>query len=695
MNYLYCDLETWCETPIEYGAFRYAEDAEILLWGYAIDDRPAKVWDVTAGQPMPADLANALGEVLAGKRLNVWHNGVMFDTVVLEQAMGIKIPLSQVVDTMVIAYQHGLTGGLADLCKLFQLPTDKAKDKEGKELVRLFCKPRPEYSAVRRETRQTSPEKWAKFVNYCRLDVEAEREIFRKLPKFNCTEWEKRNQIIDAEINRRGMRIDLELARAALVVDAEHKTELLEATATATDGELASTTQRNALIAYVEKTYGVKLENCTKGMLEKRVSDPDIPEPVRELLRIRLAATRTSTQKFRAIVNATCRDGRLRGCLQFRGASRTGRFSGRIFQPQNLPRPKMSCEEIDFAIEAVKNGEASAWYGDPSKVLPDLLRGEIIASEGNKLVVADFSNIEGRVLAWLSGEAWKVRAFRDFDAGHGHDLYKLTYGRTFNIKPEDVTKPQRQMGKVLELALGYGGGPGAFATFARGFGIDLHSLADIVRAEVDPELWREATDGWSWAVKNKRTADLEEPVFIACDAVKRAWRRANPQIVGFWNAVGDAVTSAVNSSRQVSVGRISIERRGSYLLVRLPSGRFLCYPSPKISKLGADDTRECFNYFGVNQYSRKWERIRSHGPKVVENITQAVACDLLCEALVRLDAQGYQAVLHVHDEIIADVPDNPRFSVAQMETLMCATPEWAQGIPLAAAGFESFRYRKD
>ena len=184
-------------------------------------------------------------------------------------------------------------------------------------------------------------------------------------------------------------------------------------------------------------------------------------------------------------------------------------------------------------------------------------------------------------------------------------------------------------------------------------------------------------------------------MFIACDAVKRAWRRANPQIVGFWNAIGDAITSAMNSSRRISVGRISVERRGSYLLVRLPSGRYLSYPSPRISKLGADDTRECFNYFGVNQYSRKWERIRSHGPKVVENVTQAVACDLLCEALVRLDAQGYKAVLHVHDEIIADVPNSPRFSVTQMETLMCTMPEWASDIPLAAAGFESFRYRKD
>ena len=979
MKLLYCDLETWSETPIKCGSFRYSENAEILLWGHAVDDDPAAVWDLTTGAPMPTALKAALDEVLAGERHVVWHNGVLFDTVMLERVMGIKIPLEMVIDTMIIAYQHGLTGALGDLCTIFRMPYDVS---EGKDLVRLFCTPRPVSCRIRRETRSTSPEKWARFVNYCRLDVEAERALYKKLPKFNCTEWEKRNQLLDAEINRRGMRIDVDLARAAIAVDAAHKAELRDATSSATDGELESTTQRDAFMAYVERAYGWRLENCTKGQLEKRLGDPDVPEPVKDLLRLRLSATRTSTQKFQAIINATNSDGRLRGCLQFRGASRTGRFSGRLFQPQNLPRPKMSNAEIYFAIDAVKSGEFDAWYGDPSKVLPDLLRGEIIASKGNKLVVADFSNIVGRVLAWLSGEEWKIKAFREFDAGRGHDLYKLTYGRTFGVDPGKVTKPQRQMGKVLELALGYGGGAGAFATFARGFGIDLHGMAKTVQSVVDPSLWRAATDAWDWASQTRRTADLDKPVFIACDAVKRAWRKANAKIEGFWWAVDQAIASAMASPERAVVGRITFERRGSYLLVQLPSGRYLCYPSPRVGKVDSSDTRDCFSYYGVNQYTRKWERIRSYGPKACiaagtpvlcrngwtpiedvtssdevwdgvewvrqdgaidkgikqtmmaygvrmtpdhkvlttegwccasqskgfgradcripdgygvcglgraphavempvcclredgcselkaarpvqegqevsarhepdadlvrmafhegalrdancasmeelrwprnhglqrmervvrevlrghgtelqegatarpnrqregllegqlpmghtsakreqpeahrvrgreaachlgtrnrnrsddpvlqvgsrlpegalvrqarreeqvydlvncgprnrfvvlgsegpvivhncENIVQGVACDLLCEALLKLDAAGYKAVLHVHDEVIADVPDRPEFSVSQMEALMCSPPAWATGIPLAAAGFESYRYKKD
>lgn len=693
MQYLYSDLETYSETPIKYGAHKYAENCEVLLWGYAVDDEPAKVWDLTKTRKMPEDLKAAIDEVMACRARCVWHNGMGFDTVVLAKK-GIDFPVSQIVDTMVMAYQHALPGALGDLCDVMRMPSDTAKDKDGKRLVQIFCKPLPSNYKLRRATSATHPDDWARFVNYCRLDVEAERALFKKMPKWNCTAKERAIQTADARINRRGMLIDLDLAKAAVDLSIKNRYLLADETRRRTNGEVGAATQRDAMIRYVEKVYGIKLESMTKAELEKRCADESLPEPMRELLRLRLMSTKTSIQKFQALINCTGKDGRLRGCLQFRGAARTGRFSGRLFQPQNLARPSMKNKDIDFAIEALKDGTFDMWFEHPSEVLPNLLRGEIIAPKGRKLVVADYSNVEGRVLAWLSGEEWKLKAFREFDEGHGHDLYKLTYGRTFNVPPEIVTKAQRQMGKVLELALGYGGGAGAFVTFARGYGIDLHDMAKTVKEAIDPVIWSEAEESYDFFVERKLTAGLDREVFLACDAVKRAWRLANPSIVAFWKKVDDALEEAMGLGRVAKAGNhVTAEKRGNYLLVRLPSGRLLCYPAPRIGSPGGDDDR--FSYMGVQQFSRKWTRIRSYASKVVENITQAVSCDLLCEALLRLEANGYETVLTVHDEAITEAPDTPEYSLEKMAALMTELPNWAKGLPLAAAGFEGKRYRKD
>lgn len=473
---------------------------------------------------------------------------MMFDTVVLA-AHGYHIPLEMIVDTMVIAYQHGLPGALGDLCDVLRMPTDKAKDKDGKRLVQLFCKPQPECYKVRRHDRYTKPEDWIKFVNYCRLDVEAERELFKALPKWNCTEWEHRLQVLDAEINRRGMQIDVELAEAAVDLSERNKKLLAEETQRQTNGEVGAATQRDALIDYMAREYGWKIDTMTKAELEKRVDDPSVPEPVRELLKLRLMSTKTSIQKFKALLRRVNKDGRMRGGLQFRGASRTGRWSGRGFQGQNLARPTVSQKEIDFATEVLKqrDGTFECFYDDPSVILPNLLRGEIIAPAGKKLIVADYSNVEGRVLAWLAGEEWKLQAFRDFDAGYGHDLYKLAYARAFGVKPEDVTKPQRQIGKVLELALGYGGGAPAFARFAKAYGIDLSDMAEYVKSTAPRAVWLEAVDGYPYFVEKNRTGGLEREAFIACETLKRLWRKTNPKIVQFWANVGQAVQKAIVS----------------------------------------------------------------------------------------------------------------------------------------------------
>ncbi|MGN1208867.1 MAG: DNA polymerase I, partial [Duodenibacillus sp.] len=559
MKLVFMDLETFSETPISCGSHKYAENCEILLWGYAIDADAPKVWDCTRTPDMPEDLKAAIEAIQRKEARCVWHNGMNFDTVVLAKK-GIHLPVEQIIDTMVMAYQHGLPGALGDLCDVMRMPSDKAKDRDGRRLVQLFCKPLPSNWKLHRATRLTHPEDWRRFVKYCRRDVEAERALYHKLPKWNANNpLEHAIQCLDAVINRRGMLMDIPLAKAAVAMAEQNKAKLAEETRARTNGEVGAATQRDAMLRYIDKVYGITLESMTKAELEKRCADESLPEPMRELLRLRLMSTKTSIQKFKSVINCVCSDDRLRGCLQFRGAARTGRFSGRLFQPQNLARPTMKNAVIDLAIDTLKDGTFDLMFKHPSEVLPNLLRGEIIAPEGKKLVVADYSNVEGRVLAWLSGEDWKVEAFREFDTlldvngnwvtpeelqsgkhavlavdskgeciHKGHDLYKLTYGRTFNVPPESVTKAQRQMGKVLELALGYGGGAGAFVTFARGYGIDLHDMAASVREAINPTIWAQAEDSYDFFVEKKLTAGLDREVFLACDAVKRAWRKANP-----------------------------------------------------------------------------------------------------------------------------------------------------------------------
>lgn len=611
MYLIYADTETFSPQDLSrVGAARYAEDAQIILWSYAENDAPAKVWDRVSSPQMPADLKRMWERLFADPDARVvMHNGMNFDRQVFASNGFGEIPAEKIIDTMVLAYEHALPGSLEQLCEAFRLDADHAKDKDGKRLIQIFCKPLPVNYKLTRATPQTHPAEWERFKNYARLDIEAMRAIYKKLPKWNATAQERRLQALDAVINSRGMCIDLELAKGAVETAARHRTHLAARTRELTGGAVSAATQRDALLEYLRAEWGLELVSATRAEVEKRIAEPGIPEPVKELLRIRIASTKISVQKFQSVLNAACEDGRLRGCLQFRGASRTGRFSGRIFQPQNLARPTMRNDEIEFAIEATKGGLLDTFYEDPMPVLSNLLRGLIIAPKGEKLVVADYSNVEGRVLAWLAGEEWKLKAFRDFDAGAGHDLYKLTYARAFNVKPETVTKAQRQMGKVLELGMGYGGGAGAFRTFALAYGIDLHDMADAVKSSISPAIWAEACEWYPKALLGGFTEGMDKEVFLACDSVKRAWRKANAQIVQFWYDMDAGIRQALIEGGPVRVGRyITVDKKGNYLRVRLPSGRYLVYPSPRIDDDG-------ISYFGVAQISRKWARIRSWGGK--------------------------------------------------------------------------------
>jgi DNA polymerase bacteriophage-type len=694
MTKLWLDLETYSETPITNGTHAYAAGAEIMLFAWALDDGPVQVLDFSDWDSLQS---HQIRTALLDESVEVYAHNSGFDRTVLRigtnSSDAMRAAASTATrwrDTMVQALSHGLPGALGVLCDILKVPTDKAKDKEGKQLLMLFCKPRPATSKIRRATRATHPAEWAKFVEYARLDIEAMREVHKRLPIWNYQGTELALWHLDQAINDRGVAIDMTLVHAAIAaVDAAQK-DLAERTVVATDGQVSSTTKRDALLLHVLEAYGVDLPDLQMSTIERRIADPDLPQPLKDLLAIRLQASTTSTSKYKALLKGTSTDGRLRGTLQFNGAARTGRWAGRLFQPQNLPRPVLKQEQIDMGIDALKAGAADLVFDNVMELTSSAIRGCIVAPKGKKLVVADLSNIEGRVQAWLAGESWKLKAFRAFDSGTGHDLYKLAYGKSFGIDPGSVTKDQRQVGKVQELALGYEGGVGAFVTFAAAYGIDLEDLATKVLPVAPGWAVDEASGFHEWTEKQGRqTFGLSRDAFVACDAVKRGWRNAHAEIAMHWSELKEVTIQAIEQpGTTFTCRKLKIRRDGSWLRIGLPSGRALCYPSPQVID-GA------ITYMGMNQHTRKWSRLKTYGGKLFENICQAVARDVMTANMPLIEQAGYEIVLSVHDELITEAPDSPEFNAEHLSTLLAANPSWAPDMPLAAAGFETYRYKKD
>ncbi len=688
MTPLFCDLETYSEVPIKNGTHVYAEKAEVMLWAYALDNQPTQVWDITADPVMPDDLKAHLANP---DILTVWHNGGMFDTVVLKHALSIVLPAHRVHDTMVRALSHSLPGSLDSLSEIFKLSQDKAKDKAGKQLIQLFCKPRPANQKIRRATSQTHPVEWRRFIDYAKSDIEAMRELYKRLPIWNYRGTELGLWHLDQTINNRGVKIDLDLVHSAIQAVDQAQKGLAKRTKQITDGEVQAATQRDAMLKHILNAHGVSLPDMQKSTLERRLNDESLPVAVRELIAIRLQASTTSTAKYTALAKGTSSDGRLRGTLQFNGASRTGRWAGRLFQPQNLPRPVLGQETIDIGIDALKADCADVLFDNVMELTSSAIRGCICAPASKKLVVADLSNIEGRALAWLAGETWKNKAFYDFDAGKGHDLYKLAYAKSFSVTPESVDKEQRQVGKVQELALGYEGGVGAFLTFAAAYGLDLDVMADQAIGNIDQSIMNEAIRAWEWHKKERRTTfGLKKNTWLVCDSFKRSWRYAHPNISAWWGELRQAAIDAINCpGTAIKCRKVSLIKNGSWLLIKLPSGRFLCYPGAKVEDGGK------ITYMGNNQYTRKWERLHTYGGKLAENITQAFARDVLAYNMPQIEQSGYDIVLTVHDEVITETPDLSDFNPEHLSSLLATNPTWAVDLPLAAAGFESYRYKKD
>lgn len=691
MKILWLDLESYSECDLRSaGTHRYAEDptTEITVAQWAIDDGEPVVVDCT-GRYKPAELVFLLNNP---QFIIKAHNSA-FDRTILRHVWGIDVPVERWEDTMIKAMSHGLPGGLDKIGQIMAVAEDKAKDKRGKELIQLFCKPRPKNQKLRRATRDTHPEAWAEFLEYSRQDIIAMREIDGKLPSWNYKQGHPELALwhLDQHINDRGFTVDLDLAHAAVDAVAREQKRLKWEVSVATDGLVSSASKRDQMLAFICAEYGVDLPDLRADTLRRRMDDPELPEGVRLLLALRLESTKTSTAKYKALLKATSRDGQLRNTLQFAGAQRTARWAGRIFQPQNMPRPDMEQEDIDEGILALKEGCAELFFSDVMRLTANAVRGCIVAPPGRKLVVSDLSNIEGRGLAFLAGETWKLKAFADFDAGVGADLYNVAYARSFNVDVKTVSKKQRQIGKVQELGLGYEGGVAAFLTFAAVYNMDLDELADAVWATVSKNAIQDACGVYQWAKKRKRTLGLSERVYAACEVLKRAWREAHPATVALWAAAGESTRKAIeNPGITYEIGpHLKVRRDGAWLRIRLPSGRYLCYVNPEVSEDGQ------ISYHGINQYTRQWSRIKTYGGKIIENCTQAFARDVLAYNMPAIDAAGYMLVLSVHDELLTIPPDAPDYNVKTLSKFMATQPPWAQGLPLAAAGFEDVRYRKD
>lgn len=694
---LWFDCETYSECDLKaHGTHRYAAhpSTEITVLQWALGDDEPTVIDCTDPQQRAGSPLQFFWNAFQQCDLIAAHNSV-FDRTLLRHCLMLDIPVTRWYDTMVQAMAHGLPGGLDKVSQIVGLSSDLAKDKRGKELINLFCKPRPKNSTLRRATRDTHPTEWSEFLEYSRQDVIAMRAIGTRLPRWNFREGGRELALwhLDQRINDRGVCTDRLLAESAIAAVATEQARLKAKTVSLTNGVLTNVSQRDKLLRFILAEYDVTLPDLKADTLRRRMEDPELPEAVKLLLSIRLEATKTSTAKYKALVNAVSDDGRLRNTLQFAGAQRTARWAGRIFQPQNLPRPApgFDGEAQELVVEALKSNCADLVYDDVMQQTANCLRGCIVAPPGKKLVVADLSNIEGRGLAFLAGERWKLKAFAEFDAGRGPDLYNLAYARSFNIEAKQVTKSQRQVGKVQELGLGYEGGVAAFLTFAAVYNMDLEELSSAVHKTASADALKNANGMWGWASKKKRTLGLPQHVYVACEVLKRAWRDAHPNTEALWAAAGDSVRAAIlNPGESFSIGEhLKARVDGAWLRIRLPSGRYLCYINPSVND------KDEITYFGVNQYTRQWGKIKTYGGKLVENCTQAFARDIIGYNMPAIEKAGYEIVLTVHDEDITECPNTDEFSSDHLASLMATVPPWAKGIPLAAAGFETYRYRKE
>ena len=657
MKHLSIDIETKSSADIgKTGLYRYAQDPDfsVLLFAYMEDDLPVRVVDLAMGEAIPARILEAMKDPLITKHA---YNAA-FEWYCLNRA-GYETPLDQWKCTMIHGLYCGYTASLEATGKAIGLPQDKRKLTTGKALIRYFCvpcKPTKRNGGRTWNLPRHAPEKWELFKEYNGQDVVTEHEILKRLQAFPMPEAEWQQWRMDVQMNAFGVRVDTDLIQGALEVGGRTMEELTREAHRITG--LSNPNSPTQILGWL-KEQGIHLDNLTKETVAGALERTDLPDTVRRVLVIRQQMGKTSIKKYTAMDTAKCEDDRIRGLTQFYGASRTGRWAGRLVQLQNLPRNYL--RTLDSARNLVKQknyAAVKALYGNVPDTLSQLIRTAFIPSEGHKFVVADFSAIEARVIAWLAGEEWVNEVF----ATHGK-IYEATASQMFHVPIEKIVKgnPEyalRQKGKVATLALGYQGGTSALIQMgALDMGLAEEELPDIVHR----------------------------------------WRNANPRIRDLWYAVEEATLQVMYTAQPQAINGLIFRLEGdviygqSFLTVQLPSGRKIFYPKPFLqeNKFG----KQAIHYYTVGQQTHKWEVTSTYGGKMTENIVQATARDCLAETLRRIHALGLQVVFHVHDEVIIDAPMD--VAVDTVCGLMGEPIPWAPGLILKGAGFENSYYMKD
>ena len=639
------DIETYSDVDlINCGVYKYtdSDNFEILLFAYSVDDGETKIVDLACGEKLPDEVI----EMLLDDSITKTAFNANFERTCISKHLGLNLKPEAWRCTAVQAAMLALPLSLEGVGVVLGL--DKQKMSEGKDLIRYFCspcKPTKSNGGRTRNLPEDAPEKWELFKTYCIRDVDVEKQIRKKLWKYPIPEREQQLYCLDQRINDRGIMVDRNLVNHAIACDLLYKD-----TATKRAYELSELENPNSVSQLkgwlTEK--GIEVDSLAKATVEELVDKTE--GDVQEMLKLRLAMSKTSVKKYEAIDRSVCRENRVHGLLQFFGANRTGRWAGRLVQIHNLPQNHIS--DLELARGLVADGrydDVEILYESISNVLSELIRTAFVAKPGCRFIISDFSAIEARVLAWLAGEQWRIEVFQT----HGK-IYEASASAMFHVPIEEITKtsPLRQKGKISELALGYGGSVGAMTAMgALKMGLSEEELPSLVTT----------------------------------------WRNANPHITQFWWAVDEAAVKAVRDKKPSRVGRVAFEYTSGILFVTLPSGRKLSYVKPKmgVNKFG----REGITYEGIGE-SKKWMRLETYGPKLVENIVQATSRDILAEAMLRLEDAGFDIVCHVHDEVVLEVPEGVS-SVDEINEIMAVNPEWTDGLPLSAAGFESPFYKKD
>ena len=652
MSILAIDLETYSELDLtKVGLYRYAENSEILLFAYAFDDEPVQVVDIIGGEPLPFEVIEALQNE---EVMKVAYNAA-FERVVLNHhypTTGIGEP-SQWFCTMVQGFTLGLPGGLDKVGRALGIREDKQKLATGKKLIQYFskpCRPTKANGGRTRNRPQHDTEKWAMFKEYCRQDVEAERAIRRRLEKFYPIPSERQLWALDQRINDNGVLLDNAVIDGALQIDIEMKYQLTNEVIKLTGVENPNSLPQ--ITGWIrQKQPELKFDTFDKTARAELLKRDDLLPEVRKVIELKNLLSKTSCKKYQAMKDMKCSDGRVRGMLQFYGASRTGRWSGRGVQVQNLPQNHL--DDLDGARNIVKTTNYEVLeqlYDSPADVLSQLIRTAFIAPANHRFIVADFSAIEARVIAWLADEKWRMQVFAD-----GGDIYCASASQMFKVPVEKhgINGHLRQKGKVAELACGYGGGANAL----KAFGADKMGMTQ---------------------------QEMEKTI--------KQWREASPNICKLWRSVEDGVKKAIRT-KMVIVGDKGIKYKyyAPWLFIKLPSGRKLAYYKPRIEQ--EEGFGERITYEGA-MLAGGWGRNYTWGGKLVENLVQGIARDCLAVSMLRLAKAGYKIVMHVHDEVILEEP----YGTGSLENacaIMGQAIDWAPGLLLRADGYETEYYKKD